>query len=59
VGNEIKEILRKAKDEALKIEARAEMSIDILEKIVFKHKPSKEDIDDIRKVIRILEGQKP
>jgi len=35
------------------------MSIDILEKIVFKHKPSKEDIDDIRKVIRILEGQKP
>ena len=58
MSKQFKEVLRKAKDEVLRIEARSEMSIDILKKIVFKSKPSKEDIEDIRKVIRILEGRK-
>jgi len=51
-----KELIQKAKDEALKIEARVEMSIEILEKMVFKRVPSKEDIERVKKVIKVLKG---
>lgn len=50
--------IRKSKDEALKIEARAEICIDILEKIVWKNKPTPDDMQQIRKVIEILKGNK-
>lgn len=50
--------LRKAKDECIKIEARAELCIDILEKIVWKNKPTPDDMQQIRKVIEILKDKK-
>lgn len=56
MSKEFKALLRKAKDEVIKIESRAEMSIDILNKIAFKHKPSNDDIKEIQRVIRILKG---
>ena len=53
-----KQQLIKAKDEALKIEARAELCIGILEKIVWKNKPTSDDMQQIRKVIEFLKDNK-
>jgi len=51
------EAIRRAKDEAIRIEVRTEKAIEILNSIVWKNKPSNEDIQLIKKVIKILEVQ--
>ena len=51
-----KEILRKARDEGIKIEARAEASLKIIEGIVWKNKPSTDDINRLKEVIKLLKG---
>lgn len=49
-----KQALKNVRNYGLKLEARAELSIDILSKIVYKNKPTPDDIKEIKKVINLL-----
>jgi hypothetical protein len=51
-----RDLIREAKDKAVKIEYRMETAVNILQKMSFKNKPSEDDMRDIRKVIKILKG---
>jgi hypothetical protein len=53
----MKTYITKLKDEAIRIETRAEICIEILQSIVFKRKPGEDDIQKIKKVIQILENK--
>jgi hypothetical protein len=53
----MKKYIKKLKDEAIKIEAKAEICIEILQSITYKRKPGEDDIKKIKKVIQILENK--
>ena len=45
-------------DEMHRIDARTEICIEELQSIIYKHKPSPDDMTKIKKVIRILQNSK-
>ena len=54
----MKHLIRKLKDEQIRIEFRSQKVIDILKQIAYKNKPTPGDIDSIKKAIDILENKK-
>jgi hypothetical protein len=54
----MKYLIRKLKDEQIRIEFRSQKVIDILKQIAYKNKPTLDDIGSIKKAIDILENKK-
>ena len=55
--NTMKHLLKKLRDEQIRIELRSERVISILQQITYKQKPSREDIIELNKAIKILENK--
>lgn len=55
--SEFKEKMQKAKDEKARIEFRVDESIKIIESMVWKQKPTPDDIKKLNEVLKLLKGK--